>query len=229
MLPSYRSFYIVFIILLSFSNFAGATKLVISDNLQLREINDERVNEGFFDSAFNQDKAIVLQSGNNTFLIKYKDVYEDIDFAEERVVESELFIVKFNLVNQKKVILKTPEIKNLAAAERFSRTPEIILIDEHNQPIVLVLEKQSDYELAKQVEKAITALPEHTSDIRSVTKGHEVDQLENTSSSPKSINSEKEFSERVHQQAQNLPMLKYWWEKASAQEKKDFIEHVKGQ
>ena len=212
-----------------------AATLIVADNLQLREVNDERVNDSFFANTFSKDKSITLPQGNNTLLIKYKDVYEDIDFAEERLVESEFFIVKFIITNQQTVKLETPKIKDLSAAERFSQSPEIMLVDEKNTPVVLVLEKHSDYKLAKQVEKVITTLPEQVLpeqvlNTKETGENNNINKLKNND--PESVNTIKNndqaFSEKVLMQTKSLPMLKYWWQKASSQEKQAFILYVEG-
>ena len=65
-----------------------AVTLSVADNIELRELNDKRLDDGFFSGAFSSHKNIQLSKGSHTLLIKYKDVYEDLDFAEERLIES---------------------------------------------------------------------------------------------------------------------------------------------
>ena len=234
---SLRHAFAAFIVWLSILlvNPVEAATLIVADNLQLREVNDERVNDSFFDYTFSKDKSITLPEGNNTLLIKYKDVYEDMEFAEERLVESEFFIVKFSITNQQTVKLETPKIKDLSAAERFSQSPEIMLLDENNTPVVLVLEKHSDYKLAKQVTKVITTLPEQVLseqalNTKKTAENNNINKLKNNvSESVNTVkNNDKAFSDQVLMQTKSLPMLKYWWQKASTQEKQAFILYVKG-
>jgi len=177
----------------------------------LRELNDKRLSDSFFADAFTSTKSIQLSKGNHTLLIKYKDVYEDLDFAEERLVESEFFIVKFTLANQQTLKLMTPKIKNLLAAENFSQSPEIILTDENNKLLLLKLEKQEDYLLAKQVEKVVTELPKKITLIAETSQVNLAGQTA-VDSQKKDIEQGKapSFDEQVLTQTKSLPMLKYW-------------------
>jgi len=212
------------------SNNLFAATLSIADNLVLRELNDERLNDSFFSDLFSGEKSIHLSKGRHTLLVKYKDVYEDLDFAEERVVESALFIVKFNLAEQQKLKLMTPKIKDLSAAEKFSQSPEIILLDENNDTLVLQLEKHDDYKLAKQVERVVTALPESDEIIKETEEVIIPSQEVTITQTGKALQAESEtFSEQVLTQTKSLPMLKYWWQKASTEEKNAFTLYMKGQ
>lgn len=217
---------VTFSLIFFFSNNLFAATLSVADNLVVRELDDKALDDSFFSSK----QSIQLSKGSHTLLIKYKDVYEDLDFAEERLVESELFIVKFDLTEQQKLKLMTPKIKNLSAAEKFSQSPEIIIVDENNTALVLQLENHEDYKLAKQVKKVVTTLPNAnviTNDTRQVNASS------NTTSVSKNQGDlpgeQQTFNEQVLTQAKSLPMLKYWWQKASAKDKQDFILYIKGQ
>ena len=216
---------ITFLFMFFLSNSLYAATLSIADNLVLRELDDKRIDDRFFSSK----QSVQLSKGRHTLLVKYKDVYEDLDFAEERLIESELFIVKFNLTNQQKLKLMTPEIKNLLAAEKFSQSPEIIIVDENNTALILQLEKHNDYKLAKQVEKVVTALPK--SDVIA-NETRQVNAYSETASIAKKQgnlqNEEQTFNEQVLTQAKSLPMLKYWWQKASEKDKQAFILYMQG-
>lgn len=217
---------VTFSLIFFFSNNLFAATLSIADNLVVRELDDKALDDSFFSSK----QSIQLSKGSHTLLIKYKDVYEDLDFAEERLVESELFIVKFDLTDQKKLKLMTPKIKNLSAAEKFSQSPEIIIVDENNTALVLQLEKHEDYKLAKQVKKVVTTLP----NANVITSGNrQVNASSETISFSKKQDDlpeeQQTFNEQVLTQAKSLPMLKYWWQKASAKDKQDFILYIKGQ
>ena len=219
-----------FLLISAFSWNISAATLSVSDNLVLRELDDKRLSDGFFADAFSNTAAIELSKGSHTLLIKYKDVYEDIDFAEERLVESEFFIVKFTLNEQQHLKLRTPDIKGLSAAEKFAQSPEIMLLDENAIALPLTLEKQSDYKLAKQVEKVVTALPIQS---QKVNESNQVSLSNKHTGSVEQVNvnstAEKQsFNEQVLSKTQSLPMLKYWWQKASDKDKEDFILYVKG-
>ena len=189
----------------------NATKLTLAHNLILHDVDDKAVEHGFL----SKKQSINLTQGEHTLVIKYKDVFEDLDFAEERLVTSDYFVVKFTLDKQQALFLSTSNIRGLAAAERFANAPEVILLDEKKQEVVLALETLSDYKLAKQVTKVITTLSEPV-----VT----------TQSNNTAINvttNEQVFNNKVIENLNAVPMLKYWWQKASHAEKASFIEFIK--
>jgi len=201
------SFIFIALLLVSFISLtATATTLTISDNLVLRDVDDKAVEQGFF----SKKQSITLSQGKHTLVLKYKDVFEDLDFAEERLVKSDYFVVKFSLGNQQELVLSTTEIKDLAAAEHFAKNPELILLDESKQEIVLALEKLSDYELAKQVTQVVTTLSAPIDKARSHSEVSAVNKKEQT------------FSKDVIKQVDAMPMLKYWWKKANQEEKANF-------
>ncbi|WP_231562040.1 DUF2057 family protein [Colwellia psychrerythraea] len=182
----------------------SAIELIITDDLVVRDLDDKAVEHGFL----SQKQTIQLTTGEHTLVIKYKDVFEDLDFAEERLITSDYFVVKFNLADQKKLILSTININDLAAAERFSKDPELTLLDEHQQSVVLTLEKLSDYELTKQVTKVVNDL---SIPVVAQTKGETRTKDELT------------FNKQVIEKIDVVPMLKYWWDKASQDDKESFL------
>ncbi|MEI6893079.1 MAG: DUF2057 domain-containing protein [Colwellia sp.] len=187
-----------------------AITLTFSDNLVIRDLDGKTVEHGFFST----NQKLALTQGKHTLVLKYKDVFEDIDFNDERVVNSDYFVVKFTLEDQQTLFLTTSEISNLAAAERFAKAPELILLDENSKELRLNLETLSDYELAKQVTKAVSIL---TAPV--------VKSTSNTLTN--SANKEnKDFEQKVFNEVDAVPMLKYWWQKASKTQKTHFLQFI---
>lgn len=202
------SFTLLVLLLVSFISFTvTAATLTISDNLVLRDVDDKAIEQGFLSNK----KTITLSQGRHALVIKYEDVFEDLDFAEERLVKSDFFVVKFLVKEQQALILSTTKISDLAAAERFTKNPELILLDEAKQEIILTLEKLSDYKLAKQVTQVVTTLSAPVNDTQ-----------DNASISQVTKN-EQRFSKEVISQVDAMPMLKYWWKKANSEEKANFL------
>ncbi|MFQ3264746.1 MAG: hypothetical protein ACI9U5_000612, partial [Colwellia sp.] len=120
-------------------------------------------------------------------------------------------VVKFSVKNQQELLLSTSDIHDLAAAERFIKSPELNLSDERKQEVVLDLETLNDYELAKQVTKVVTSLSapavisQNNNKITNTTKN------------------EHAFSTQVINNVDIVPMLKYWWQKASNNDKETFL------
>ena len=134
--------------------------------------------------------------------------------GEDRLVKSDYFVVKLVVENQQELFLSTSKISDLASAERFVQSPEVILLDENKQELVLELETLSDYKLGKQVTKVVTTLsaPVVISQSNSPTITTAVDS--------------QAFNNKVINKVDTVPMLKYWWQKASKDEKEDFLKFI---
>lgn len=197
---------------------ALATTLTVSDNLIVSEIDDKKVENSFLSNQ----STFSFSQGEHALILRYKDVFEDIEFAEDKLVESKKFVVKFTSLNEQNLILTTAEIKNLAAAEIFSKSPELILTDENKKQLPIKFETVEDYKLAKQVDIAINS----QEPIQDVTyKANPELTTTAAISSAKEVSSTK-TTDNTLSQIQSLKMLKYWWNKASAQEKQAFQHYI---
>ena len=222
----------------------SATSITISDNLVLKAVNDKSVGFNFFSTS----NKIDLPQGKHTLLVKYKDVFEDLDFAEERLIESEKFIIKLTLTNEKSLSLSTPKIKNLAEAEGFSNRPEIILNNSKGNPLVIELVKYDDYKLAQQVNSAVNDLvtsplsakevaSENIGSLMSLTEINN-DSVQNSLIAASNttvnqhqdrVNKDPTFNNKVTSHIKTMSMLKYWWKKATEQEKQNFVDFIENQ
>ncbi|MDX2370553.1 MAG: DUF2057 family protein [Colwellia sp.] len=180
-----------------------AATVSVSENLIVSEVNDKTIDNGFIGSK----SVFELSRGNHALIVRYKDVFEDLDFAEERRVESQDFVVKFAITDQAQLKLSTIKIKNLAEAETFIKSPKLKLKDGRDNQLDLSLEQVSDYKLAKQVDLVVNSLA-----------SKQIIQTNSsalpTASTPKSKN--------TFLQVNSLTMLKYWWQNASNEEKQRF-------
>ena len=186
----------------------NAASLTVTDNLVLRDVDNKAVEHGFL----SKKQTIDLSQGEHALVIKYKDVFEDLDMGEDRLVKSDYFVVKLVVKNQQKLFLSTSKISDLASAERFAKNPELVLLDENKQEMVLELETLSDYKLGQQVTKVVTTL----------SSPAVIAQNNGTVSTPDTQN----FSSQVINKVDTVPMLKYWWQKANKDEKADFLNFI---
>ncbi len=186
---------------------ALAATVHVSNNLVVSEVNDREIESGFLDN----EASFELAKGTHALVIRYKDVFEDLIVAADTVVESQDFIIKFTIAVQQKLKLSTVKINSLEAAERFSKSPRLQLVDSRNNQLEISLERVSDYKLAKQVDKAVHARinqnisPQATAAIIGV-------------SGPSTSNTTK---------VNALTMLQYWWQNASESEKLRFKQMTK--
>jgi uncharacterized protein YccT (UPF0319 family) len=187
-----------------------ATTVNVSDNLIVSEVNNKSVDNGFI----SKQSSFELKQGNHALVLRYKDVFEDLEFAEDRLVKSQDFVVKFTITDQEQLKLSTIKIKNLAAAENFIKSPKLKLKDGQNNQLKVTLEKVSDYKLAKQVDRAVSALALN-----------QTIPTKNSALTTSNVTTEKQANTSI--QLNSLTMLKYWWQNASMDEKQRFVQFTK--
>ena len=211
-----RFFYLfLFIFATSLYSFkAVATNLHVADNLIIIEVDDQVVDHGFIGnkSTFN------LTQGQHAIVVKYKDVFEDFDLGQERVVESQEFVVKFSVNNQQKLTLTTTKITSLPQAEKFSKLPQLLLVDENRQALTVSLAKVSDYKLAKQVNQAVNSLIESKKVPQQTVSAKPAIQQ---TVMAKQIKNGEALS------VNSLTMLQYWWQTASPEQRSQFKAMIK--
>jgi uncharacterized protein YccT (UPF0319 family) len=205
-----------------------AANLNVTDNLIVTEINNKVVDHGII----GHKSTFSLEPGNYALIIHYKDVFEDLDFAEDRVVKSKEFVVKLSITTQKQLKLATVSIKNLAQAEAYAKSPELTLTDENNKQLALELVNVSDYKITQKVDIAVNsyvakqAINNEKPLQKSVTIiAPKIDERAPISQSI--IKSPKpKQADNTLIQVKSLTMLKFWWQNASDEEKKQFKRHI---
>ena len=186
---------------------ASAATLTITNNLIVRDLDDKAVEHGFL----SKKQQLELTQGQHILVIKYKDVFEDLTLGGDILVDTDYFVVKFSVENQQEFFLSTSNVSDLASAERFVKSPELTLLDEHKQEVVLDLETLSDYKLGKQVAKVVTTLSAPA--VMSKSNGTTTSTTEDGQA----------FNNKVINNVDTVPMLKYWWQKANKDEKENFL------
>jgi len=195
-----------------------AATLTVSDDLIVTEVDNKVVDHGLL----GEKSTFSLSKGSHALIVFYKDVFEDLDFAEERVVKSKDFVIKFTITDQEELSLATVGIKNLAQAESFAKSPELDIIDERSRPIEIELENVSDYKIGQQVDIAVSA---YESKQNSNNKGVVLAKTAAVSKPATPANKNQQLSNTLIQ-VNSLAMLKYWWQNASDEEKKHFKQYI---
>ena len=200
----------------------SATELHVSDNLVLTEIDNKIIDNGFID----KESTFTLNRGQHAIIVHYKDVFEDMDFGEEKVIKSQAFVVKFIVNQEQQLNLTTHQIKNLAQAESFSKSPELSLVDENNNAVQITLQTVENYKIAQQVNIAVTDYKAAQDVIETkpvLTKPKVVQQPRAT------VPTASQKTQKKHNgviKVSHLTMLKYWWQNASTEEKQFFKTHI---
>ena len=204
---------------------AFGTTLTISDNLIVKEIDNQIVEHGFI----GKKTTFAISPGKHAIRLLYKDVFEDLDFAEERVVKSKEFIVKFTTANEQQLNLTTVVISNLPQAEIFAKSPDLILTDEGNKAVSIELVDNDEYKISQQVNNAVNSYA--SKQLRQKEQNNETKTTSkvNETNKPKVVSTIAKIKQKPINtliQVKALPMLKYWWQNASDEEKEHFKKHI---
>ncbi|MBU2923413.1 DUF2057 family protein [Colwellia sp. 4_MG-2023] len=201
----------------------SAATLTVADNLIVTEIDNKAVEHGLL----SKKSTFELNSGNYALIMHYKDVFEDLDFAENRVVKSKDFVVKLAVKEESNLNLDTVAIKNLAQAESFSQSPELILKDEKNKRINITLETLENYKMAQQVNLAVnTYVAKQTMQKKTVSSLEKNVAVTQSSTSLNDKVTVVQDSGNTLIQVDALTMLKYWWQNASNEERNHFTQYM---
>ena len=203
-------------LLLSASLTSKAATLTVADNLIVSVVNDETVDHGFVGTK----STFTLAPGKHALIVRYKDVFEDLDFAQDRVVESKNFVVKFNLDNEQQLSLTTTKINSLSAADAFSHSPKLLLKDEKKNILATSLVNVDDYKLAKQVDIAVNTLAGK----QSLNSNAKPEASTTTASKPLTPQTHSTLTK-----VNAITMLNYWWQNASSEERALFKQSIASQ
>lgn len=195
--------------LISLASFSAT--LEVSDNLIVSKVDDKIVEHGFIGNK----SSFKISQGEHALILRYKDVFEDLEFAEERVVESKDFVIKFALANETSLKLTTDKIKSLSQADKFANSPRLLLTDEKNNQVKIEFVDVSDYQISKQVNIAVASLSE-----TKAISSQSIPAENSLVTSQKSISTPQSSITSIN--VNSLTMLKYWWENASELEKEHF-------
>ncbi|WP_286261366.1 DUF2057 family protein [Thalassotalea atypica] len=208
-----------------FSGCVVASSLTIDEPLELLKINGQEHVANFFASK----TSIDLVKGRHVVLMRYKDIFDDSDEDDHTTVKSEPFIVIFDITDDnQQLVAVSPEINNLKAARGFAEEPSMSLIEQATDSVVST-EVMSLVEFEqKQFQAAITLPPVKQKPSTPVVVDQKV-KLSQTVQNPKKNFQAIKDNASLNDASQNtraLEMLMYWWQEASQEDKKIFLEKV---
>lgn len=200
-----------------------AATLTASDTLIIKEIDNKVIDHGYITNK----STFSIEQGKHAVIVQYKDVYEDPDLGDEVVIKSNNFVILFNVTDEKKLRLKTPTLNTMAQANAFSSSPKLLLLDEKNNKLKLEIVGVSDYKLTQEVNKAVNTYSAKQNNTKKITPTIKEPSILNKSTvTPTQHSLNSTTTSNTLLQVNALTMLKYWWENASIEEKKNFKQHV---
>ena len=197
-----RFLMLVFILLAPFSQ---AATLQFSEELVPLRVDDKKISHSFFSTT----SKVTVQLGKRMVQVKYKDLYET-DYDEHETIESEPFWVSVNVQDPDGVYLVSmPRPDDIEKAYEYVKKPFVTLAKtgDSSKPIML---------------KPVTV------PVISVAQNNEVQSSiqhlnKNIGNSVKA-----QISAPVSKSPNATAMLEFWWNQATAEERKQFLESKKG-
>jgi hypothetical protein len=147
---------------------------------------------------------VKLLPGNHKIVIKYVDFWS-IDADTDERIASQPMLVAFDAKTGEKYRIQAQEIKDVKAAKAFAKNPEVDIISMSSNASVA-----TDIKYQMEDKGLIAAF------IDSLTP-------DNT---PKPADTQAATAEPRSKGEPALEMLKYWWQKADAQQQEEFMKWI---
>ncbi|WNC70044.1 DUF2057 family protein [Thalassotalea nanhaiensis] len=177
-----------------------AAELIVPDTFVVERLNGEEFSGNFFTS----ETKLTLQSGQNVLVLKYSELFDDETEDHHITVTSKPFILLFSVGKENTIKFSYPKQNNGESAKLFAKAPIVNLIKPNGSAVPVITQSLATYN--------DTVMKETLSRRQEIVK--------------QSLN-ENDKGQFTQTGPQSLPMLKYWWQQASDQEKKEFLTFVK--
>lgn len=184
-------------LLLPMSVFAAVLKA--PDELVFLAVNDQQVEKSWFSSA----NEVTLSLGKNVVKLKYLDLFE-VDYDQHEIVESEPFWLEINVIDADKplkIMFNKPD--SVAAAKAFVSAPtkQLTLDGGHQQQNIFA------------------------------SKPHQiVNKIDSNHSAAEQVNQPLPLHVKASTQQGSEPnalnMLEFWWQQASIEQQKAFLNQI---
>ncbi|WP_371189225.1 DUF2057 family protein [Thalassotalea maritima] len=197
-----------------------ATSVVIPSSFAVEQVNGEDIAYSFLA----KQRKFPLRAGNNSLVLKYEALFEDEFEDHHHNVRSKPFIVQFALKGDEALVLQYAIPVDVSAARQFATAPQVVLIDRnnHQQAITSKIESLSSYQ------QRLAQLIKHDNGII-VTENTASKVNEYNDIAPETNNkqqNQEEYQTNNAPEVKSLSMLKYWWQRATQQEKQAFIDFI---
>ncbi|WNC70830.1 DUF2057 domain-containing protein [Thalassotalea psychrophila] len=179
---------------------ALAAKLVVPEEFIVVRLNGEQYSTSFFSST----TELFLGTGQNVLVLKYSELFDDDTEDHHITVKSKPFILLFSVGKEDKLKFSFPKQNDVESAKNYAKSPIVSLIKPNGSAVPIIAQSLTTYN--------DTVMKETLSRRQEIVK--------------RSLN-ENDKGQFTQTGPQNLLMLKYWWQQASEQERKEFLSFIK--
>lgn len=184
---------------------AQHAKLVIPEALDVISINKVKHSSSLFSGG---DTKLELMPGQNKIVVEY-DMIFDISNDDHERVQSEPFQFRFNVEAGKQYYVKIPSFNSVTSAMKYARKPHLEIVERSTNKTILadITYREFDGTYTNESSKPSATVKS---------------QQAITASTPEV--STTAISQTTTSNDMPLQMLEFWWQQASAQQRKRFIE-----
>jgi hypothetical protein len=179
--------------------------LVVPEALDVISIDNVKYSAGLFSSG---DTTLKLAPGQHKIVVEYY-VIIDISSDDHEAIKSEPFQIAFYAKPGKDYYINIPSTRNVKEARQYAKKPVIVLIDRSTKQHVTneVTYREFDGTFSTQFNAASGTTQQKSGAVTA-----------NATPQQSGVNTDSDTP---------LKMLEYWWQQASAQQRKQFIESRK--
>lgn len=204
----------------------NAASLTVPDVYVVKEMDGQKVSKGFFA----KETEVALKKGEHILVLFYKDLFEDFEFGlgSSITVTSAPFVIKFILDEQQSLFLTSPKIKNQKSAKLYAKSPKVMLKDAKGEQLAIKYVDFAEYKAVKELNEMMVLAQKSSANH---SKALALQASTKAIVAPVPLMTEnksvvKKTETKTTLMPQSLPMLKFWWQKASPQEKAQFKQYI---
>lgn len=195
---------------LLFTTLLSAAELQVAGEIVVDAVNGKERNS----LLFGNDEQLSLGTGEQRLLVRYKDLFE-LGADEHEVVSSEPLLLAFNLPAEGSYQLQLDAPSNVKAARAFAKAPQLRLTDAKGQPIAMTILTEAQQQQLWQAAATPTASATAATAAPAALAATAI-----TGAAATPGNGEQQMvSEQLH----------YWWQKADAQTRQQFLQQLQQQ
>lgn len=183
-----------------------------------------KVNGGNFASSFSgSESTISLSAGQQVIVVEYKELFDDYNRTDHTRVKSDPFVIIFT-AKDIDYYVKAPSFAGDSIARDFASSPKISMFTNKNEPVAVEVLFLNDYE--KMSHKKVSLPSSHSAKMQT-TEDDVIPTYRNHPTQTPPDARETSESENIYENSdsgsKNVNMLTYWWQKASAEERQQFL------
>ena len=197
------------LVLFQLSFVSYANEIYIPSSITVLSVNGKVHSLNFFSTS----TTLTVESGKNSIVLQYKELFEDDENDDHATIKSKPFIVIFTIENDDDLVLTHENIIDEERARLFVKQPTVDIYSSKGDKLNIYLK---DYDLYQA--EVMYKHTQHQSSFAKVVNNNESSMQNNHFVQKANVTNGKNAGGNDYA----LTMLKYWWNQASKDQKEQF-------